>query len=193
LLRGTADNPRDASHQHREWLLEELLDRREKLGACRPINDAMVTRQREFHALAGNDLTILHDGHVSNAADGKDTGVRGIDYGREFLDAEHTEVARREGRPFPFVRLQLSVSGFLSQLLRLGGNLAKTFAIGVADDGGNESLIDSHRDRNVNVVVASDLAFAFQECSVVVGMPRQGDDARLLNQIVVRYFDAAVG
>src|SRR5688572_15557490 len=53
-------------------------DRGQQLGAQRAVDDPVVTRQRQRHALPDDDLIVLHHRLLAHAPHGQDGGLGGV-------------------------------------------------------------------------------------------------------------------
>ena len=87
----------------------ELLDQdAEQPRAERAVDDPVIAGHGEGHALADDDLAVLHDRFLDQAADGEDAGLGRVSLSRrEFLLLR--ELTRNAGRTMSKERLLSSV------------------------------------------------------------------------------------
>src|SRR5262252_6538224 len=81
--------------QHR--LLEQRFQSLQVACADRPIQGAMIYREREPQAVAQCDFALILGGLTRDGAYGQDRRFWRIDHRLELFDSEHAQVADREG------------------------------------------------------------------------------------------------
>src|SRR5262245_15100049 len=109
------------SDQEREWLLDQVGDRAEELGAPRAVERAVVAGERQYHRRLDGGLAVQRDDTIRDTADGENRRLRRIDDRVEGIDAVHTEVADREGPALDVGRPQLAGLGAAHHLLAARG------------------------------------------------------------------------
>src|SRR5215218_2044665 len=108
---------RASVHEHQR-VLNQPPQRLEELGAHGPIDDPMVAAHGDAHAAAHDGLAVDDDELLLARADGEDPRLGRIDDRCELVDAEHAEVAHREGGSGELFRLELPLTRTLGELLR---------------------------------------------------------------------------
>src|SRR5581483_4139605 len=104
--RGTAPT---ASLEREPGLLEHGLHRLQELGCGRPVDGAMVDRQRRGEHRPHDDGAVAHDRALLDRADGEDRGLRRVEHGDEALDPVHAQVGDGERPALEVGLLQLPV------------------------------------------------------------------------------------
>src|SRR4029453_11352141 len=89
-------------------ILDQGLERAEKLGPERTVDRAMVGSETDRHDMRRLDLAVAHDRALLRGADREDSRVRRIDDGIELLDPVHAEIRDRAGAALIFLRLEFS-------------------------------------------------------------------------------------
>src|SRR4051794_14135518 len=97
----------------RQWVLDVAPNRLQKLRAGGAIDHAMIAAHRDSHTLTNLELSIDHDGHFLDAADGEDSCLWRIDDRSKLIDAEHAEVGDRESGTSVLLGSEFALAGFL--------------------------------------------------------------------------------
>lgn len=116
----------------------------------------MIAAQRRLHdlhlleslGLLGRKLELLGRG-----ANGEDTRLRGVDDGREVVDAVHAQVGDGEGSALVLLGLELAVAGLGGERLGLGRDGREALGADVFDDGGDEAVGGGDGDADVRALV----------------------------------------
>ncbi len=108
------------SGEHRDRMLEVLLDGRKEARPERSVDHAVVDRERDGHHRRDLDLTGRADDRLAHAgSDREDGGVRRIDHRVEVLDSHHPQVRDREGAALVFLGRQLALARARRQVFHL--------------------------------------------------------------------------
>src|SRR5262245_62113810 len=132
-----------ALNQRRHRLLHKSPERREKLGAERAVDHAMVARERHRHHAGEADRAVgLLDRLPARRADREDRRVRRIDDRRKLAHAVHAEVRDRRRAALVFVRLELARAGALGELTHLGGDRGQRLLLRLPDHRRDQPAVD---------------------------------------------------
>src|SRR5262249_2756315 len=132
---------RKLSQEQIKRIFENLFEGLQKLCAGRTIDYAMIARESDAHSLADYHLIVPDDRFGTHGADCHDGAFRGIDYGREFIDAEHSQITNRESCAGVFFGLEFSRSRSPSQFSNLAGDIDQGLEFSRADDWRYQSVI----------------------------------------------------
>ncbi|PZS39412.1 MAG: hypothetical protein DLM62_08450, partial [Pseudonocardiales bacterium] len=144
-------------------------------GGGRAVEDPVIDRQGELDHRPPGQLPITDDRFLGSRPDGEDGRLGRVDDRSEVVDAEHAEVADREGTASEFLRGQLPGAGPLREHACLGGDLAQALAVCVADDRDDEPVAEGDGDAHVDPPVQNDLVAAPR--GVHLRVPAQCDRA----------------
>jgi len=100
--------------------LQDLLKRGEVARAGGAVDDAVVAREEERHALPDHDLVALHDWLPDGGANGKDGGIGRVDDGGESLDAHHAQIGDAKRAAGELLGLELLGLGEPGEFSHLG-------------------------------------------------------------------------
>src|SRR5689334_5180911 len=145
-----------ASEHDVQGLLDQLPQAGEEAGCGSAVDGPVVDGQGQRHGGGDGDLVADHDGLADGFADGEDGGLRRVDDRGELADPVHAEVADGERAIGELVRGELAGPRPGGEVVCLAGDLGEGFAVGVADDGDDEPVIDGDRDADVDVAVPQD-------------------------------------
>ena len=114
-----------------------------------------------------------YDGLADSFADGEDGSLRRVDDGGELADAVDAEVADGEGTAGQLVRGELAGPCPGGQVVCLAGDLGQGLAVGVADNGDDEPVVDGDRDADADVAVPQDAGLVPGDVDLRVGGQRR--------------------
>src|SRR5699024_8706344 len=137
------------------------------------VEHPVVDGQRQGHDRAVDQLPAPPDGLLHGGADGQDRSFGRVDDRGEGVDLVHAEIADAEGAALVLVGLQRAVAGTVRQVARLASDLPDALAVGVADDGHDQSGLEGDGQADVDVAAADDLVAA--PGGVDFGVVAQGD------------------
>ena len=144
------------SQQHERGLFEEIAEGGEKLGSGGTVHHAMIAGEGERHPLADGKGVTFHHGLFHGCADGEDGGIGRIDDRAEAVHAHHPEVGHAEGAAGELLGLQLLLLGALGEILSFTADGDEIFRVRVADDGGDEAVLNGDGEGDVNAGVVVD-------------------------------------
>src|SRR5690625_7494481 len=109
----------------------------------------------------------------------------------EGVDPVHAEIADAESAALVLVGLQRAVAGTVRQVARLASDLPDALAVGVADDGHDQSGLEVDGPADVDVAAADDLVAV--RGGVVFGVVAIGDRQCLDQSYGGRHWDSLFG
>lgn len=143
--------------QHERRALEQTLYFGEVLGGDGPIHHTMVGTNADGHALSSDDgVAGANDGLFENRPDADDDGLWRIDDRVEELDSVSAEVGDGDGSALVLIGFQFFTARACREIFdRLADVFDRTF-LGVADDRGDETVIDGDGNGKVHGTVLDD-------------------------------------
>ena len=144
------------AEEHLAGVLDVLLDLDEEGDGFPAIKKTVVVGEGEVHHGADLDLAVDGDGTLLDGVKTQDGGLGQVDDGGTVERTEDTTVGDGEGTASHVLNGELVVTSLLAEL---GDGLLDAdhvHGLGVADDGGDETLLGGNGDGDVNVVAVND-------------------------------------
>ena len=111
----------------------------------------MVPGQAEGQPFGRRGGTVDDDDVVAEPADTQDRHVRRVDDRREHVDTEHSERTDGERAAFQLLELQRARTRCLGQPGGLGTEGGEIEAVGVANDGNHQPVVECNGETDVDV------------------------------------------
>src|SRR5437660_423182 len=102
---GFAEDAELLTQEEIDGVLHNLLEGLQELGPRSAVDYAVIAGHRYAHRLANDNLSVTHDRFRGRGAYCQNCSFGWIDYGGEFINTEHPQIADREGRARIFFRL----------------------------------------------------------------------------------------
>ena len=125
-----------------------------KISGRRPIDDAVISRQRQAHHRSCEDLVAADNRAFFRGRDSQARHLRRIDDRGVFADAERTEIADGECAARHFILLEPSGAGAIDQIDTALADFLQAHQVDTSHDRDDQSIRDGDRHAEVHVAKA---------------------------------------
>src|ERR1051325_589854 len=162
LTAGVAPHPQSAIdnpqlEQHRQRILQHLLQRLQERRARRSVDHAMVTAHRQTHAAAHDHPLALRHCLRRDRSDRDDSRLGRVDDRGELIDVEHSEIRNAERRAGVLFGLEAASARLAGEVACLGADLAEALEVGIANHRRDQTVLDRHGHPDVHLVPVADV------------------------------------
>ncbi|CDN43100.1 hypothetical protein BN871_CL_00110 [Paenibacillus sp. P22] len=143
-------------HNEQLRIAQKLFNVVKEILSRRTVDDAVVEAEGQSHDGSRNDLAVLDDRLVGNAAYAKDRDFREVDDRREEHAAGGADVRDRDRAAFELGAGKLAVAAADSQVADGIGDRPDVFAVGMLDDRYDEAVVGIRRNADVVIFAEHD-------------------------------------
>ncbi|KAG9912380.1 putative dihydrolipoamide succinyltransferase, partial [Aureobasidium melanogenum] len=144
------------AEEHLAGVLDVLLDLDKEGDSFSAVKKTVVVGEGEVHHGADLDLAVNSDGALLDGVETQDGGLGQVDDGSTVERTEDTTVGDGEGTTGHILNGELVVTSLLAKLSNGTLDADHVHRLSIANDGGDETLLGSNSDGDVDVVAVDD-------------------------------------